>query len=146
MVAIHRLSENGQPVSLERVARRTRVSRRYLEQLAIQLKQADLIRGVSGRGGGYVITQDPAAINLGEIVEATIGPINVVECVMDPDICMLSDTCECRTLYCLLNDRIRGVFRQFTLADLASGEHQKAILEDEALIDTTSPGSCPIHA
>jgi Rrf2 family transcriptional regulator, cysteine metabolism repressor len=145
MVAMYRLSEGGQPVSLERVARRTRVSRRYLEQLAIQLKKASLVRGVSGRGGGYLLTRDPDDINLGEIVEATIGPINVVDCVLEPGTCLLSDTCECRTLYCLLNDRIKGVLCQFTLADLASSEHQKALLEDEALSDATSPGSCPVH-
>jgi len=118
MMAITRLSEENEPVSLERVAESTHLSSRYLGQLAIKLKKASLIQGVSGRRGGYRLAKAPEEIKIGQIVEATIGPINIVDCVLDPDICVITDYCECRKLYSLVNDKIKSVFYGFTLADL----------------------------
>jgi len=124
MVVISRLSQNGEPVSLERIARRTSMSRGYLEQLASKLKRASLVRAITGRRGGYFLTRAPEEINLGQIVEAVIGPIGIVDCVLDPDSCAISDYCECRPVYCTLNDKIKRVLCEFSLAELASGTHQ----------------------
>lgn len=126
MIVISRLSQDGQPVSLERVARLTRTSRGYLEQLARKLKRASLVRGIAGRHGGYVLGRAPEEINLGHIVEAAIGPINVVKCVLEPNTCTISDCCECREVYCLLNEGIRQVLQRVSLADLASKQPQEA--------------------
>ena len=119
MVAVARLSPADQPISLERVARGTRVSKGYLEQLAISLKRAGLVRGVAGRNGGYLLARPAEEMLIGEIVEAAIGPINIVDCVQEPEICMKSDCCECRNLYSLVNNRIRDTFNSLTLADMA---------------------------
>jgi len=119
MIAITRLAEDSKPVSLDRVAQRTRVSRRYLEQLALALKHASLLRSVSGKGGGYRLARPAAEIKVGEIIEAAIGPINIVECVRHPDACLMVDVCECRLFYLLLNRRISEVLNEFTLHDLA---------------------------
>jgi len=118
MIAIARMSEGSNPVSLARVAERTRVSRRYLEQLALSLKNASLLRAVSGRGGGYVLARPPKRIRVGEIVEAAIGPINIVECVLNPETCLQWEYCECRLLYELINRRITEALNEFNLHDL----------------------------
>ncbi len=120
MAVMSRLSKDSQPVSLERIARRTRLSRLYLEKLSISLRQADLIRGVSGRAGGHLLSRPAEEITVGQIVEASIGPINVVNCVLEPDSCVCSQGCECREVYCLLNDKIREVLYGITLAEVAS--------------------------
>ncbi|MFH1531683.1 MAG: Rrf2 family transcriptional regulator [Pseudomonadota bacterium] len=129
MVAVARLSAANQPISLERVARGTRVSRRYLEQLAIHLKRAALVKSVSGRNGGYLLARPAEEILIGEIVEAAIGPINIVDCVLEPEICMKSDCCECRDLYSLVNQSIRDTFNSLTLADLVAYDMKEAKLE-----------------
>ncbi len=122
MITISRLGEDDEPVSLERVAKHTHLSKRYLEQLAMRLRRASLIRGVSGRHGGYVLERRPEDINVGHIVEAAIGPVSIVDCVVDPEECVLSDDCECRVVYCRLNEKIKQVLSEFTLADLVSGQ------------------------
>jgi len=119
MIAIARLAEDSAPVSLDRVAQRTQVSKRYLEQLALALKQASLLIGVSGKGGGYRLAQPAAEIKVGQILEAAIGPINIVDCVRHPDVCLMEDVCECRLFYLLLNRRISEVLNEFSLHDLA---------------------------
>lgn len=106
------------PVSLTAIARRTGLSRGYLEQLALALRMAKLLRGVSGRSGGYRLARPAAQISIGEIIEATIGPVCLVDCLDDPESCVKSSTCECRLVYALINHRITEVLRSFTLADL----------------------------
>jgi Rrf2 family protein len=119
MITITRLSgEAGEPVSLGEVAKRTHISRRYLDQLAAALRNATLLRSVSGRGGGYTLARRPEDISIGQIVEASIGPVNIVDCVRQPLTCLKSDQCECRWLYSLINNRITAALDEYSLADL----------------------------
>jgi len=119
MMVVARESGDGKPVSLGLVAERTAISRRYLEQVAISLKNAGLLRAVSGKNGGHLLAKPMGEISLGEIVEAAIGPINIVQCVCEPDDCMRSEGCECRRLYVLINQQIKDAFNSYTLSDLA---------------------------
>jgi Rrf2 family iron-sulfur cluster assembly transcriptional regulator len=119
MVAIARSERAEQPVSLETVSRRTRLSRRYLEHLAARLRAGSLLRSVPGRNGGYVLARPAESIRLGEIVEASMGPVNIVHCVQAPETCMASEVCACRPIYQLINLRISEVLNEYRLADLA---------------------------
>jgi Rrf2 family protein len=132
MIQIARNGGNGKPVNLNDIASRTNVSRRYLEQLFILLKSASLVKGMSGKEGGYLLAKSPESIRLGDIVEATIGPINIVHCVNDKDSCMQVEWCECRPLYVMLNQRIREAFNAFTLAELADGKIGQAVAKELA--------------
>jgi len=106
------------PVSLAAVADRTDISRGYLEQLAMAMRNARLVRGVAGRYGGYRLTEPPERITVGQIVEAATGPVCVVDCIDDPASCPRAEDCECRLVYSLVNERIAEVLREYTLADL----------------------------
>jgi Rrf2 family protein len=122
MLDIARNGADGKPVSLAAVSARTDISRGYLEQLALALRNARLLKGVSGRYGGYRLTRPANEITLSRVIEAAIGPINVVDCVDSPEECLRSDMCECRTVYQLINRRITEVLDDYTLADLNQGK------------------------
>ncbi len=127
MVAIVRHSNGSHMVSLSQIAEKTNLSRRYMEQLAIGLKNASLIVGVSGKGGGYMLARPAEEINVGQIVEAAIGPINIVECVVQPELCIQSEECECRWLYHRINQGVCEVLNEFSLAELATKYWPRAI-------------------
>jgi len=107
------------PVSLGLVAENTKLSKRYLDQLALALKTSSLMRSMRGRGGGYQLARPAEQISVGQIIEAAIGPINVVECVRCPEICLKSDYCECRWVYERINNAIGKVLNGMSLAELA---------------------------
>ena len=107
------------PVSLASVSERTGISHGYLEQVALALRSARLVRGVAGRHGGYKLSSPPNEITIRQIIEATIGPVCVVDCIDEPEACTRADYCECRVVYALINLRIGEVLEEFTLADLA---------------------------
>jgi Rrf2 family protein len=127
MLDLARHDGGERPVSLTAVAGRTSLSRGYLEQLALALRTAKLLRGVSGRNGGYRLARTPEQITVGDIIEATIGPICLVECLDEPESCLKTDTCECRVVYSLINHRIAEVLRSYTLADLLDPEWTSSV-------------------
>ena len=106
------------PVPLAAVATRTDLSHGYLEQLAMGLRRARLLRGVAGRKGGYRLAASTSDIKVGDVIEASIGPVCIVDCVGDPSICKRARRCETRALYCLVNRRITEALDALTLADL----------------------------
>ena len=118
MLDVARHGGEEKPISLASVAERTGISRGYLEQLVLGLRNARLVRGVAGRYGGYRLAERPSNITVGQIVEAAIGPICLVDCVEDPLTCPRAEFCECRIVYALINERISEVLREYTLEDL----------------------------
>jgi Rrf2 family protein len=119
MLDIARHGGEDTPVSLASVAERTGISHGYLEQVALALRSARLVRGVAGRHGGYKLAVPARDISIRAIIEATIGPICVVDCIEEPEACLRSEDCECRVVYALINRRIGDVLDEFTLGDLA---------------------------
>jgi Rrf2 family protein len=128
MMVFARHGNGSQVVSLNQASKEARVSRRYLEQLAISLKNGALIRGKSGKGGGYALARPADHIKIRQIVESAVGPINIVDCVGQPDMCMKSNLCECRILYRLINKQITTVLDSFVLADLVDGKRLRDVL------------------
>jgi Rrf2 family protein len=119
MVDIARHGGGERPVSLSTVAERTGISHGYLEQIAPALRAASLVTSVAGRHGGYRLAIPASKITIRQVIEASIGPIRVVDCVEDPDSCRQAESCECRVIYELINRRITQVLDGFTLEDLS---------------------------
>ncbi len=118
MLSLAKSGATERPVSLAAVAEQTAISRGYLEQLALSLRGAGLVRGVAGRHGGYRLVKPPSETTIGEVIEATIGPVRLVECVEDPEVCVRAADCECRVVYTLINRRVADVLSEFTIADM----------------------------
>jgi Rrf2 family protein len=119
MLDIARNGGRDTPVSLASVSDRTSISHGYLEQVVLALRAARLVRGVAGRHGGYTLAVPADQITIRQIIEASIGPVCVVDCIDEPEACPRADFCECRIVYALINLRIGEVLEEFTLADLA---------------------------
>jgi len=120
-------ADNGDtPVRLGSVAERTGISRRYLDQVVMPLKSASLLLGIKGRSGGYRLARPATEIRLGEIVEATIGPVTLVDCVGAPETCDKSKGCPAHLLYRYISASMRHQLDELTLADLAD----PAVLKD----------------
>ena len=119
MLDIARHDGEDSPVSLAAISDRTGISHGYLEQVVLALRNARLVRGIAGRHGGYKLAKPAADISIRQIIEATIGPVCVVDCIDEPEACLRAEFCECRVVYALINRRIGEVLDEFTLADLA---------------------------
>ncbi len=122
MVGIGRAAASARPVSLTQVAHDSGISKRYLDQLSIALKNASLIKGRSGRGGGFTLARPADQIAISEILQAASGPIDISECVTNPVGCLQSEYCTCRLLWALIHHQLTVVTTRYTLADLLEGD------------------------
>jgi Rrf2 family protein len=134
--------ETGGDISLKNVAETTGLSRRYLEQLAIGLKNARLVRGKTGKGGGYHLAKKPSEITAAQVIEAAIGPINIVGCVLDPESCIRIDNCGCRSMYCKINERIMETLNELSLEELAKNGTSKAPTRKASTQKKGKPRAC----
>ena len=89
--------DKGQPVPLKDIAERQGISKKYLEIIVKDLVDGKLVKGASGKGGGYVLLRKPEDYSVGEIVELMEGTLAPVACLQKD-----AETCpryaECVTL------------------------------------------------
>ena len=110
---------NGGYIPMKDVAKRQRISLKYITKIMPLLTKGGLVEGVHGKGGGYRLLKEPQDCTLGEILrltEGTLAPVNCVELCSEP-----CDRVEdCRTLpmwkkyYAMTNEFFDGI----SIADL----------------------------
>ncbi len=74
-------SENFVP--LKDIAERQDISKKYLEIIAKELVNGGLIKGASGKHGGYKLVRSPEEYSVGEIVALMEGAFAPVACLED---------------------------------------------------------------
>ena len=84
-------------VPLKDIAERQMISKKYLEIIVKDLVNGNLVTGVSGKGGGYCLQKATEDYSVGEILEATAGPLAPVACLAG-DSAPCPRAAECRTL------------------------------------------------
>jgi Rrf2 family protein len=62
-------------LSLQKLANKEEIPRKFLEHVVRSLKEAQLVESTPGPKGGYQLTRDPAAISIGDILQAIQGPL-----------------------------------------------------------------------
>jgi Rrf2 family protein len=66
--------KDAAPVSLEEVAKKSGASRKFLEEIAGDLRKARIVEGLRGAAGGYRLLRDPKALTVAEVMDALEGP------------------------------------------------------------------------
>lgn len=139
MVELARELKKENIVHLKRISEITGVSDNYLAQLAIPLRSAGLVVGVSGKKGGYLLGRPPEEIKVSDIIDALIGPMGATECVNSPEICMNSSFCEARMIWVILSGRLREILDEFTLAEMIDKKRLSNIRQKYARMPLLNP-------
>jgi Rrf2 family protein len=113
------LSSADRSVSIREISERTGISDKYLEQIFLLLKEAGLLVGTRGVGGGYILSRPAEEINIGQILRATETSFSPVPCVSDPDTCDRLEHCASRVVWTGLDQTIAARVDPLTLRMLA---------------------------
>ncbi|HEY8821523.1 MAG TPA: Rrf2 family transcriptional regulator [Dermatophilaceae bacterium] len=65
----------GVPISVDTLARRQTLPRKFLEAILADLRRATIVVSHRGPSGGYTLSRPAAQISLGEIFRAVDGPL-----------------------------------------------------------------------
>ncbi len=123
------VAENQQDgtVTLKEISERQGISKKYLEQIALVLSQAGILRGARGHQGGYRLAVSPEKLSVAEIIRVTEGSLAPVACLeQQPNEC---ERCgQCRTLFVWegLDQAIVAYLEGITLQDVLSHPHPSA--------------------
>ena len=114
--------QDGLPVPLEDVALRQQISKKYLETVVNFLVKAKLVKGASGKGGGYRLLRRPADYTVGEILKITEGTLATVACLdEDADICPRETFCKTLPMWKKYDSMVHDFFYNITIEDLVNG-------------------------
>lgn len=97
----------------------------YLEQVVTQLRDADLVKGRRGPGGGYVLSRSPEKISVREVVEAIEGKIALVACQEGE--CPRAAGCGSQSVWHTLQSRIAETLEEITLDQIAEKQYAKSV-------------------
>ncbi|TES93005.1 MAG: quinolinate synthase NadA [Candidatus Cloacimonadota bacterium] len=117
------------PVPLSKVAERQEVSEKYLEQIFIILKKANIVKATRGVKGGYILAKEPKEICLGDILRVTELEVTPVKCSANKDYCDRMDRCICKVCWDNLGKVITNFIDSITLEDI----RQMSITIDEGM-------------
>ncbi|MCX8118498.1 MAG: Rrf2 family transcriptional regulator [Desulfobacterota bacterium] len=106
------------PVDLKEIAKKENISLKYLEQVIIPLKSAGLLKAIRGAKGGYSLAKPPSEISLNDVVKVLDGPVDLVECIKDPDSCPKSSTCITRDIWKEASEALEKVFSAITFEEM----------------------------
>lgn len=107
----------GELTSAKELAQTYGVPQELLAKVLQRLAKKDIIDAVKGPRGGYRLAIDPKSIKMTELFEIIEGPMGIMDCYFDSG-CEQIDGCTIRTPINRINDSIRAMFNNMTLAEV----------------------------
>ena len=119
LIALRHLQglEEKELASAKELAKAYGVPQELLAQILQLLAKKNIIDAVKGPHGGYKLAIDPENMKLTEFFEVIEGPMGIMDCYFDSG-CEQMDGCTIRTPINRINDSIRTMFNNMTLAEV----------------------------
>ena len=113
-------NDNQGPISLAEISLRQNISRAYLEQIFIKLKNNKLVKSSRGANGGYILEKPASEIKLSNIIYAVNEEVKTLNCKKQSKRGCNNKSTKCIThnLWDQLDQNINGFFEKVKLQDL----------------------------
>ena len=114
-------------VTIDQINTKTRIDKKFLEAIFLDMKNARLDNSKKGKGGGYYLLKEPADINLAEVIRLFDGAIGMLPCVTHKyyekcDECEEEVTCGIRHTFLSIRNETVELLKQSTLAQIVETE------------------------
>ena len=116
-------NETPSPTPLDDIALRQGISKKYLESIVKMLVTGKLVKGTSGKGGGYMLTRAPEDYNVYEVLRLTEGSMSTVACLEeDAQECPREKACKTVAMWRRYDELVKDYFSKITIINLANGK------------------------
>ncbi len=113
-------------VSLNEIAKRQNISKKYLEQIIPIFNKTDVLRANRGSQGGYMLAKSPDQYTVGDILRCTEGSLDPVDCAgQDPVLCDRSADCVMLPVWKGLSRVINEYLDSITLQDILDQQRDR---------------------
>ena len=107
------------PVQTAEIAYKQGIPEAYLDQLMTTLHKFGFVLSRRGPQGGHRLAVDPEQINVGMVMRTLDGNSSPLDCLINPDDCVFSDSCAQQEVWKAVEEAVQRVVSSITLADLA---------------------------
>jgi Rrf2 family protein len=109
------------PVLIAKLSEEEKIPQQFLEQILLSLKQYGLVESKKGKGGGYMLSKDPASVTIGSVIRSIEGPLAPLPCASESayrkcDECADDRYCETKMIMREVRDATAGILDNITLA------------------------------
>jgi len=111
------------PMSIAEISRRQRIPLKYLEQIIIPLKRANLVASVRGPRGGHMLSAPPGRISLWDILFLLESKSSLVDCLGDGGACEHINNCPVRPAWHQALEAMTQVLKKKTLQKILESEN-----------------------
>ncbi len=117
------------PVSLRDISLRQGISLDYLEQIFSKLKRNNIVKGIRGTQGGYILNKNPNDIKLINIFYAVDEKVKTVQCKKESKKGCNGKATKCIThdLWDELENHINTFFENKSLDDLLNNNKETRV-------------------
>lgn len=92
---------NEGPVLISEISKKKKIPLKFLENILLELKKAEILDSKKGKGGGYFLNKEPAKIKVAQVIRLVNGPIAMLPCVS----LYFYERCKnCNEKHCSLHD------------------------------------------
>ena len=119
------------PVQTAEIAYRQGIPEAYLDQLMTTLHKFGFVSSRRGPQGGHRLANQPSDINLAMVMKTLDGNTSPLDCLINPDDCVFSDSCAQQEVWKSVEEAIQGLLSNITLAELA--QRQRDLSESEVV-------------
>ncbi|MCB9202217.1 MAG: Rrf2 family transcriptional regulator [Flavobacteriales bacterium] len=107
-------------VQVKDISKETNISKKFLESILLDLKNAGILQSKSGKGGGYSLNKTPKEIELATIFRMFNGPIALLSCAslnyyQSCDDCKNEVECGLRKIMMQVRDETLKILQNKTL-------------------------------
>ncbi|KRE06905.1 Rrf2 family transcriptional regulator [Bosea sp. Root381] len=131
--------EAGETAQVADIAQKNNISKKFLDAILLDLRNAGMLRSKKGPGGGYALAKPARTIKVGAVIRALEGPIAPIGCASRSafracEDCGEIDSCPVRSVMTEVRDAMAGVVDNTTIADMVRRSLVKAPAEAEYVI------------
>ncbi|MDQ3066566.1 MAG: Rrf2 family transcriptional regulator [Actinomycetota bacterium] len=111
-------SSSDAPVKAERLASAQAIPPKFLENILLELRRAEIVASQRGAEGGYRLAKPAAEVSLADVIRAVEGPIATVRGARPEDVEYTGAAAGLQGVWIELRTSMRGVLEETSLADL----------------------------
>lgn len=127
MLDLAQNNENDVYISLQEIAERQAISKKYLEQIVPLLNKSGMLRANRGYQGGYRLARQPKDYTVGDVLRVTEGDLACVHCVMpNAEKCPREETCMTKNVWKGLYETVTSYLDQITLQQILDDYNNRA--------------------
>lgn len=114
LILLSNLAHSKKLMSVASVAKKNKLSVKFLSQIARELKIAGIVKAKEGVSGGYALAKKPNQIKIVDVLKVLDGELVKGECFEDDHAC----TCGGKDMWMEMKEQLEATIGKKTVADL----------------------------